>query len=107
MVWCYMLCLVLHVVSGTDNCNNTLLHDLDFVKQLKTVIKEKDHLEDKGLMWEIVKLDNLSFSILLPAQPSHVVMIHGDIPADVIRPIRMQHFDHVTAESCKHCFLYC
>ena len=68
--------LCLDFLTGSDNSkrgrgfwkfNNTLLHDLDFVKQLKTVIKDiarkQDHLEDKGLKWEIVKLDIRSFTI--------------------------------------------
>jgi len=47
--------------------NNNLLHDLEYVSQIKKFIKESkleyENLSDKGLVWELVKLKIRSFSV--------------------------------------------
>ena len=56
---------------GVWNFNNTLLHDSEYVQSAKMVIKESaknyEYLEDKGLVWELIKHDiraiTISYSI--------------------------------------------
>jgi exonuclease III len=47
--------------------NTSLLHDDVYVKEIKNIVKNSrdkyQHLEDKGLVWEIIKSDIRSFTI--------------------------------------------
>ncbi len=53
--------------KGFWKFNNTLLHDIEFVKRLKEILlkyrKEYEHLLDKGLVWELVKFQIKMFTI--------------------------------------------
>ena len=53
--------------KGFWKFNSTLLHDPNYVKKIKDIIQECktefQNLEDKGLTWEMVKLNIRSFSV--------------------------------------------
>jgi exonuclease III len=56
--------------------NTSLLHDDIYVKEIKNIIKESrskyQHLEDKGLLWELIKSDVRSFTVPYTAKKKKV-----------------------------------
>ncbi len=54
--------------KGLWKFNNSSLHDVNYVKEIKKIIKdcetEYKPLEDRGLAWEITKMKIRSFSVL-------------------------------------------
>ncbi len=52
--------------------NTSLLHDHEYVKNIKNIIKSStnthDHIEDKSLIWEIIKFEIRNYTIIYSSQ---------------------------------------
>ncbi len=63
--------------KGFWKFNTSLLHDHEYVTNIKNVIKSTvnthDHIEDKSLIWEIIKFDIRNYTIIYSSQKKNPV----------------------------------